>query len=350
VSDYLDQPRTYTTEFVLVPGATVEFFVTGGETPATVYNCLELREDDAGDWVYELSAPLPVSFKSDGAARLPLIFRDPEVTYRMRMTAPDGTVLHDLDPFTIFPGPELITPLTDSGAAMPGATLAAFYSQTDELAVGPITADGNGEFAALELSDGVAYRVQLKSAAGVLVYDVDPYPGDGSSITPGGGGGGPPADAPVIELTDHTLIALGVGDPGTLASCSVYLTNAGGMNLGTGFGTSGSYTVDDVTNPDSVFAPQADEWVTADTRVYLTETDAYAVRLTVLSGDPPGAGSSAIDEWIPIGGPFGGEASFLETVEGGSSFSAEWFLEIRDVATETVLASCTLTLSATSSP
>ena len=61
------------------------------------------------------------------------------------------------------------------GRAMPYATLTFLRTGTDEV-LATYTADSAGVFATITPSfDTYVYRVQLKDAAGVLRYDVDPY-------------------------------------------------------------------------------------------------------------------------------------------------------------------------------
>ncbi len=239
MADYLDQPRTFNDALELVPGASVQFYVTGTENPTPVYNGLDIRVDSDGNWVYDLSAALPNPVKSDGAARLPLMFRDPNVVYRMVMSDPDGNELHDIDPFTRFPGPEVFTPLTDSGAAMPEAVLTVYLSQTSQV-VEQLTADEDGEFDAVDLEDDVVYRAALHNANGELVYDIDPYPGDGSSVVGGGG----PASVLYVNPMIFTagagmvvtpLLGLNSADP----SIGAYISG--------GFGDVEHYTVGDYT-------------------------------------------------------------------------------------------------------
>jgi hypothetical protein len=188
VSNYLDQPRTFNNALELVPFASVTFTDMDGQ-PAKVYNCLELRADPdtPGEWLYEYSAPLPNPMTSDAAARLPLIFLDKDVTYRMVMADPAGNVLHNIPRFETFPGPDLITPYTDSGESMPNAVLTAYRSNTTEV-MDELTANSEGVFETpLVLGDGIAYRVALHDENGYLIYDVDPYPGNGVGIAGGGG-------------------------------------------------------------------------------------------------------------------------------------------------------------------
>lgn len=61
-------------------------------------------------------------------------------------------------------------------------TLATIYTDAARTTAhaNPVIADAGGVFAPIWLNPTISYRVQLKTSADVLVYDVDPYPGTGA--------------------------------------------------------------------------------------------------------------------------------------------------------------------------
>lgn len=184
----LDQPRTFNLSLELVPFALCYFYVSGTENPTPAYAGATVRQDpeNPGEFLYEVFTEHPNPMQSDAAARLDPIWLDPEVQHRMVMTTAAGDVLHDIDPFQTFPGPDQITPYTDDGELMPFATLTIYRSQTtalDTLA----EADELGVFAPIILDPLFVYRVILKNQAGELIYDVDPIPGNGALYAGGGG-------------------------------------------------------------------------------------------------------------------------------------------------------------------
>lgn len=181
--------RTLTENLTLVPGAYVYFFdPTDAPTPA--YAELEIRRDPddpfEGELIFEFRRPHLNPIRSDAAGRLPPIFLDINVTYRMLMTDADGNELHNIENFTVFPGPEQVTPYDDSGAPMPGCVLTLYRSRT-HIIDSEYVADENGVFEAIELNDEYVYRAVLHNANGELIYDVDPYLGSGQGL--GGMGG-----------------------------------------------------------------------------------------------------------------------------------------------------------------
>lgn len=185
----LDQPRTYNAALdAVVPGAFCYFYLNGTSTPTPVYANLRVRldPDNPEAWLGEVSNEHPNPLRSDSAGRLPAIFRSAGTFLRMVMTDADGNELHDLQNFTTFPGPDLITPLTDGGEPMPFATITVYKSRTTEVSA-EYTANADGVFEVIELVDTELYRIILRTAAGELVYDYDPYPGSGAFV--GGGGG-----------------------------------------------------------------------------------------------------------------------------------------------------------------
>jgi hypothetical protein len=71
-----------------VSGGTVQFLVTGTTTPASVYS------DSA------LSTPNANPAAADSAGRLPNLYLDPNVTYRVRIFDAAGALIRDVDPIT----------------------------------------------------------------------------------------------------------------------------------------------------------------------------------------------------------------------------------------------------------
>lgn len=182
-----DQPRTYTSGLVLSPGARCYFYLHGTLTPAPVYAAPITRANpaDLSTVLYRFETEHPNPLKSDSAARLPPVYLDPAVVYRMRMLDAVGNLLHDLDPFTFFFGPESITAQDDAGAALPLATITTYLSRTTEVQ-GTYTADAAGVFGDITLDNAALYRVAMRDAGGRLIYDVDPIPGTGLIIAGGG--------------------------------------------------------------------------------------------------------------------------------------------------------------------
>lgn len=320
MSAYLDQPRTFDTLMALMPGALVFTYLAGTLTPAPTYAVLELRRDpaDIDALLFDLSSPHPNPLVSDAAGRLPPIFLDPAVSYRFIVQTSAGVEVHDLDPFTTFPGPALITPLTDSGEPMPLATLAAYQSQTTVL-VAQITADIDGEFAPLDLADEQAYRIMLRDAAGKLIYDVDPYLGVNGAGAPGGGGvaAGGGSFGPAVALSFHQCLSTGIG----VDVISGYRLGADGV----------LYEIINTDGTINVFTPVTDEW--------LLTFGNFEVRATVTFGLAPfGTGASAVDVWLPLSA----DVNYwirVDRIAEPDQFETHLFVEIREIGELAILAS-----------
>lgn len=168
---YKQPPRAQDLTGKLRPGASLEFYASGGLTPRPVY----------ADTGFEQYVGNPL--RSDSAARFPNFWFPPFVPYRVRLTDA-GAVLWDLDPFLVFPGSDTGIPLDNAGAPLPFAVLTFWADQTTELQpiytssaltverANPITADANGLFPAIYLDDSKQTRARMNDRNGALVYDV----------------------------------------------------------------------------------------------------------------------------------------------------------------------------------
>lgn len=215
--------RTLDEDLRLIPFAYVFFYdnVSGDPTPA--YAQLDVRQDPEDDTqlLLAFSRPHPNPMRSDAAGRLPTVFLDNTVAYRMVMTDADLNLLQDVHPFTTFPGPQPIAPKDNSGAAMPLCRLTLYLAHTTIVAA-EHTADVNGEFEEIELLDETVYRAVLHNADGELIYDVEPYLGSGQGL---GGMGG-------CMCPEHAFLFTENG------ADRVAWTNINGLtfsNIGTGF-------------------------------------------------------------------------------------------------------------------
>lgn len=172
---FKEQPRAITLAGVLLPIGSITFVDADTAEPLAVYADPEL--------LTPLANPLP----SDGAARFPPFWLDPEASYRATLNRPNGDEVWDLDPVTLFPSTYPVIPLDNAGEFMPFAVLTFWRGDTTQLATvyadanlltpadNPATADSSGEFTPLFLDDEQRYRVKLARADGVLVYDVDNF-------------------------------------------------------------------------------------------------------------------------------------------------------------------------------
>ena len=79
--------RAFDDDGDLIPGATLEFFESGTDTPADVYTT------DA------LSTPIEQPVEADAAARFVNMYLDPAVQYRVKMRTALGVLIRDTDPY-----------------------------------------------------------------------------------------------------------------------------------------------------------------------------------------------------------------------------------------------------------
>lgn len=90
----------------------------------------------------------------------------------------------------------IVKPLSSNGTFMSGCTATFYLTETTELTdvyadgelttplANPLPADASGTFVAVYLNPAITYRVQIKTSAGVLISDTDPYvPSSVSSLT-----------------------------------------------------------------------------------------------------------------------------------------------------------------------
>lgn len=90
----------------------------------------------------------------------------------------------------------IVKPLSSNGTFMSGCTATFYLTETTELTdvyadgelttplANPLSADASGTFVAVYLNPAITYRVQIKTSAGVLISDTDPYvPSSVSSLT-----------------------------------------------------------------------------------------------------------------------------------------------------------------------
>lgn len=126
------------------------FFLTGTTTPANVYA--------DGPLTTPLSQPTPGSVNpsagtvADGNGRLPAIYLNPNVVYRVQLYSASGVMLEDTDPFFVPGSPNVtfgdgtaaapgiaFTNHTSTGLYVPGANMLGFA--TDGIAAGAIDAN-----------------------------------------------------------------------------------------------------------------------------------------------------------------------------------------------------------------
>lgn len=170
---FTDQPRAMNAANALLVSAAMTFY------------------DDSDDIAIAYADPahsiaLPWPLKSDSAGRFTPLWL-PDAITRVRLEDSHGVKVWDLDPFDKFPGSISGMPLDDAGRPMPLAQFTFYWAGTTELAViyaddsltstldNPLTADASGQFPDIWLDDELLYRVTLKQASGVLIYDVDDY-------------------------------------------------------------------------------------------------------------------------------------------------------------------------------
>jgi len=173
-AQYLDQPRARDDQDALLPGATLTF--SSGGQPVHVYADAQMTRF--------LTNPLV----ADAAARFPQFHLDPDVAYRAILRDAEGNEIFDENPYDVYPGTDTLAPTDDSDRPLSLATLTFYYYDTTELAPiytnagmgtplsNPLVANTDGEFAAVYLDEDIDYRVLLRTAEGVLIYDVDVLP------------------------------------------------------------------------------------------------------------------------------------------------------------------------------
>ena len=93
------------------------------------------------------------------------------------MTTPTGTLFFN----------PIVKPLNSVGTFMSGCTATFYFTGTTDLApiyadgaltvplANPLSSDASGTFVAIYLDPTIVYRAQIKTSAGVLVSDTDPY-------------------------------------------------------------------------------------------------------------------------------------------------------------------------------
>jgi hypothetical protein len=199
VTAFRDIPRAFFNG-AIVPGARIAF--TG-----TVYAAARVLADDDGEGFHlvpDVALPNPVV--ADAAGRWPMIYPDPQVNgYGATITAPDGTVLESFEWFTGSLSDE-VAPRGDSGEPLPFCTLTFMESGTT-VVLQQETADADGEFDPIDLSDEVVYRVILRDRHGRLIYDIDPY-----VVADNGGWGAPPGVADIVFQAAGFSEGFGYGD------------------------------------------------------------------------------------------------------------------------------------------
>ena len=176
-----------------LPGAVLTFWQSGTTTPAAVYADQELRTalSDAQGRV-----------TADSQGRFPLIYLDPDVLYRVRLTTAQGVLRWDVDPYLcdctdpprLFRNPvhQALARISDdpptfAAPSQPGArlrfTLTESESPRDVYAdaartvplPNPLRANAAGIFPPIYLDDETLYRVVLETASGEELLEVDPY-------------------------------------------------------------------------------------------------------------------------------------------------------------------------------
>lgn len=165
----------------LLPGGKIYFYEVGTSTPKAAFAQLDLVGPllVTGNLSTRFSIEHPNPLVADSAARIPPVYLDGD--YRIVVTDADGNEIHDLDPYSIFPGYEIVTAISNDNERIPFATLTFYKSETTELIdlggpTNPVVADANGEFEAIDnLDDATPYRVLMHDGDGQLIYDVDPY-------------------------------------------------------------------------------------------------------------------------------------------------------------------------------
>jgi hypothetical protein len=144
---------------------------------------------------------------------------------------------------------------------------------------------------------------------------------------------------PTLNMADHSITTEGDTDAGTIninfvdGVFQLYPTGTGGTTA----------TIDSNSSPINTPVDLPEEWVTSDTRIFLTTPVNYEARLTVVSGFSSMA--SAPDIWFTMDSP-PAFAHINQLVAPGTE-NAVWLIEVREVANPANIVSSTLTLSHT---
>lgn len=113
---YLPFPTAFTSNGLPAPGARLFFYESGTSTPADTYS----------DAALTIEQTHPV--RANGAGRVPSIYLDEALTYRLVIQDKNGALLEDIDPYipgTIagFGGGEPGTPSLDEGTWSDSSTI-----------------------------------------------------------------------------------------------------------------------------------------------------------------------------------------------------------------------------------
>jgi hypothetical protein len=169
---YLETPRALLTGDP-VPGAVLSVYDTGTTTIAPIY-----ADPD-------LSTPLQNPLLANLAGRFPPIYTDTASEYRARCVDENDDELFDVDPIIPQqPFGRSAQPVDDNGNALGSASRTFYYANTSILAPiysnagmtveidNPQDANSSGVFTSAYIDLALNYRVILRDASGVLIYDI----------------------------------------------------------------------------------------------------------------------------------------------------------------------------------
>jgi hypothetical protein len=297
-----------------------------------------------------LSVRLSNPLRSDVAGRLPAIYCDPEVVYRVRATDADGGILFTEDDIDGVMQPLALPyadPRDDNGNLMPGATRTFYVARTTELApvfanealstplTNPSEANAAGAFAAVWLDVTREYRAKLEDQHGRLIYDVERLAFFADDIPP---------TAPVLSgVIDGTDIELewteSISQFDTVAGYRLYDADDDSLIFDTEDPSDRDYTfgsiVDDVVYSFYVVAYDSEGHVSEHSNVVSLQRNADTyVDVFDEDGTWTNRVSTGLVQVLIFGGGGGGgsgQSAAAVTTRGGgggsgSGYSSFWFL------------------------